>query len=78
MKNPSQFHHLGLFIDYIDDSIFPLCHPKAGETMVGEMREWFRIRRTGRTAVTQNLEEDLAETFGIGMSEIFECREDSL
>lgn len=65
---PGHFHRLGLFIDRIDDAIFPLCHPKAGETPIDEMRELFRIMRTG----------SLAETFGIGMPQIFGCREDGL
>ena len=78
VKNPGQFHYLCFFINRVDDAIFPLCHPKAGQTSVGEMRELFGIRRTGRPAETQNLEEDLAETFGIGMSESFECREDGI
>ena len=78
VENSSQFHHLGLFIDRIDDPIFSLRHPKAGETPIGEMRELLRIRRTGRTAETENLEEDLAETFGIAVTKLFDCREDGL
>jgi hypothetical protein len=78
VKNPGQFHHLGLFIDRVDDAVFPLCHPKTGEATVSEMRELFRIWRTWRAAETQNLEKDLAETFGIAVTKIFERREDGL
>lgn len=42
------------------------------------MCELFRIRRTRGTAKTENFEEDLAEPFGIGMSQIFEYRKDGL
>lgn len=78
MKNPGQFHHLSLSINCIDDTIFSLDHSKAGEASVSEMQQLFRVRRTRRATETQNFEEHLAETFGIGMAKIFECREDSL
>lgn len=78
VKNPGQFDHPGLFIDRVDDAVFPLCHSKTGETTVSEMRELFRIWRTWRTTKSENLEKDLAETFGIAVTKIFECREDGL
>ncbi len=75
VKNSSQFHHFSFFIYCIVDSIFPLGYSEADETSIGKMRQLFRIRRTGRTAETKDFEEDLTETFGIGMSKFFECRE---
>lgn len=78
MEDSGELHDLGLLIDRIHDAIFTLGDPKAGEAPVGEMRELLGIRRTGSAAETQNLEEDLSETFGIGLSEVFQCVEDRL
>jgi hypothetical protein len=76
VENPCELHHLGLFVNRIDNTIFALCDPKAGETPVGEVRELFRAWRARRATKTQDLEKDLAKTLRIGMSEIFKCVED--
>ena len=78
VKNPCQLHYLRLFVDGIDDPIFPLCYPKADETSIGKMGQLFRIRGTGRTAEAENLEKNLAEAFGVAVTKIFECCEDGL
>lgn len=78
VKNPGQLHHLRLFVDGIDDPIFPLRYPKADKTSVGEMGQLFRIRRTGGTAEAENLKKDLAEAFGVAVTKIFECCENGL
>jgi predicted RNase H-like HicB family nuclease len=67
MQNAGEFYDLGLFIDRVDNSIFSLRNPEAGESTI-EMRELFRIGWTGRAAKAQNLKEHLAETFGITMA----------
>lgn len=68
MQDAGEFYDFGLFVDRIDNSIFSLRNPEAGEPTIREMRELFRIGWTGRAAKAQNLKEHLAETFGITMA----------
>jgi len=78
VKNPCEFHYLGLLVDRIDNAIFALCDTKASETPVGEVSELFRVRRTRRATKTQDLEKDLAKTLRIGVPEIFKRIKDCI
>ena len=47
MQDAGEFYDLGLFIDRVDNSIFSLRNPEAGESTILEMRKLFRIGWTG-------------------------------
>lgn len=78
VENPGELHDLGFLVDRIDDPIFALCHPKAGEPSIGKMGELFGIWRTRRTAEAQNLEKDLSKTFRVSLAESLKRVEDGL
>ena len=68
MQDAGEFYDLGLFIDRVDNSIFSLRNPEAGESTILEMRKLFRIGWTGERRRLKILKEHLAETFGITMT----------
>ena len=78
MENSGELHRFGLFVDRVDDAVFALCDPKAGEPSVGKMSELFGVWWTGGAAETENLEEDLAKAFRGAGAEVPEGVENGL
>lgn len=41
VQNPGELDDLGLFVNRIDDPVFPLGDPESGETPIGEVAQLF-------------------------------------